>query len=597
MKYLNNLKEYIKNEMYSIQLNEAQIMNSWGQHIKESLGIQDASKVNWIAKYAYLHDLHDKQMVNEAVDGHVHLNPNMNIGGMGAITFPQAGTTNSYTPSLAGSGDNVYSVLPLALQVAAQTIALDLVPVVPMQGPHGLLQYLDYVYEGGRLHNQGGWETTSNPFGNKNTASPYMIKGMISGVTVNGEKYTFKPNAKYAFQGNDDYELTFIYPARIDGKPMFRVLEKTYFKGNNMLGGEGAETPIYELFEGLADGTYTLVEKGEGSEETALTVEKSEGVELVRAFEDHVTSFSGEGFVKGNVTSNNPYTREMGEATAGRQIGLKSYTLDVKAETFQVNSAITREQVQDLKQFGIDAVAQAEAALVNELTQCINKLILEKMFNLGALNAMQIEEVEGKQQISAIFCDGTTTTPEKLWLGFDKEGNPIETGEITPTNVSMGGEVMGTIQRRIMTKIIAASNVIAVRGRRGPGTFAVVSGMIGTALQDCAGFVPYPLSNTISANGNSLYPIGNLAGISIYVDPNMAYSDGRVCVGRKGKENEPGIVFMPYLLADKVETVSEFTFAPAISMKSRFAVVEAGQHPQVQYYTFGIKLNDGVSLI
>lgn len=588
--------------MYSIQLNEAQIMNSWGQHIKESLGIQDASKVNWIAKYAYLHDLHDKQMVNEAVDGHVHLNPNMNIGGMGAITFPQAGTTNSYTPSLAGSGDNVYSVLPLALQVAAQTIALDLVPVVPMQGPHGLLQYLDYVYEGGRLHNQDGWETTSNPFGNKNTASPYMIKGMISGVTANGEKYTFKPNAKYAFKDNEDYELTFIYPARIDGKPLFRVLEKTMFNGNNMLGGEGAETPIYELFEGLADGTYTLVEKGSGSGsgstgDVELSVEKSEGVELVRAFEDHVTSFSGEGFVKGNVTSNNPYTREMGEATAGRQIGLKSYTLDVKAETFQVNSAITREQVQDLKQFGIDAVAQAEAALVNELTQCINKLILEKMFNLGALNAMQIEEVEGKQQISAIFCDGTTTTPEKLWLGFDKEGNPIETGEITPTNVSMGGEVMGTIQRRIMTKIIAASNVIAVRGRRGPGTFAVVSGMIGTALQDCAGFVPYPLSNTISANGNSLYPIGNLAGISIYVDPNMAYSDGRVCVGRKGKENEPGIVFMPYLLADKVGTVSEFTYAPAISMKSRFAVVEAGQHPQVQYYTFGIKLNDGVSLI
>jgi len=296
--------------MYSIQLNEAQIMNSWGQHIKESLGIQDASKVNWIAKYAYLHDLHDKQMVNEAVDGHVHLNPNMNIGGMGAITFPQAGTTNSYTPSLAGSGDNVYSVLPLALQVAAQTIALDLVPVVPMQGPHGLLQYLDYVYEGGRLHNQGGWETTSNPFGNKNTASPYMIKGMISGVTVNGEKYTFKPNAKYAFQGNDDYELTFIYPARIDGKPMFRVLEKTYFKGNNMLGGEGAETPIYELFEGLADGTYTLVEKGEGSEETALTVEKSEGVELVRAFEDHVTYFPCVRVVGSNISFNKTFATE-----------------------------------------------------------------------------------------------------------------------------------------------------------------------------------------------------------------------------------------------------------------------------------------------
>ena len=147
-----------------------------------------------------------------------------------------------------------------------------------------------------------------------------------------------------------------------------------------------------------------------------------------------------------------------------------------------------------------------------------------------------------------------------------------------------------------MTKIIAASNVIAVRGRRGAGTFAVVSGTIGTALQDCAGFMPYPLSNTISANGNSLYPIGALAGISIYVDPNMAFADTRVLVGRKGKENEPGIVFMPYLMADKVETTSEFTMAPVISLKSRFAVVEAGIYPQTQYYTFGIVL-DGVSLV
>ena len=584
--------------MYSIALNESQIINSWGQHIKESLNIQNPEKVAWMSKYAYLHDLHDKQSLNESVDGHVHLNPNMNLGGMGAIQFPAAGTNNTYAPQMAGSGDNVYSVLPLALQVAAQTIALDLVPVVPMQGPHGLLQYLDYVYEGGRLHNQGGWETTANPFGNKNTASPYMIKAMISGVTLDGEKYTFKPNQKYGFKETEDYELTFIYPARIDGKPLFRVLEKTYFNGNVMVGGEGAETPIYEVFEGLATGDYTLVEKGTTSgEDKELSVEKSEAPELVRAFEDHVTSFSGEGFVKGNVTSNNPYTREMGEATPGRMIGLKSYTLDVKATTFQVNSAITREQVQDLKQFGIDAVAQAEAALVNELTQCINKQILEKMFNLGALNATQLEEVEGRNQVSAWFTNGAVAGTEKIWLGEDKDGNVLTTGDITCTNVTGGGEVMGTVQRRIMTKILAASNIIAVRGRRGAGTFAVCSGTIGTALQDCAGFVPYPLSNTISANGNSLYPIGNLAGISIYVDPNMAFNDYRVCVGRKGKENEPGIVFMPYLMADKVETTSEFTFAPAISLKSRFAVVEAGIYPQTQYYTFGIKLGEGVSLI
>ena len=34
----------------------------------------------------------------------------------------------------------------------------------------------------------------------------------------------------------------------------------------------------------------------------------------------------------------------------------------------KVKGAITREQIQDLKAYGIDAIAQVEAELVNELT-------------------------------------------------------------------------------------------------------------------------------------------------------------------------------------------------------------------------------------
>lgn len=588
--------------MYNMPINEAQVLNTWGEHLKNSLGITDESKLAWMSKYAYLHDLHDKKMLNESVDGHVHLNPNMNIGGMGAIRFPSQDSNNMYNRNVAGSGDNVYSVLPLALQVAAQTIALDLVPVVPLQGPHGLLQYLDYVYEGGRLHDMGVSKFTSPLYngGPANFASPYMIKALLDDVKVGDKTYQFISNGNYTVDGHEnDYELTYIYPNRIDGKPLFRVIEKSHYNnGQLMVGGENASKPIYEIFAAGSEVSLTYHPK-DGSEVSGIKA-NCRGLEEVRAFEDHVTSFSGEGFLKDTVTSNNPYTREMGEATPGRRIGLKSYTIDVKVQTLQVDSAITREQVQDLKQFGIDAVSQAEAALVNELTQGINKIILEKMFNLGALNATQLEEVEGYNKISAWFTDGKNDLTKNLILGhkYDKDGEftGYYTTTVGATNVTGGGEVMGTIQRRVMTKIIAASNVIAVRGRRGAGTFAVVSGTIGTALQDCAGFMPYPLSNTISSNGNSLYPIGALAGISIYVDPNMQFSDTRICVGRKGKDNEPGIVFMPYLMADKVETTSEFTMAPVISLKSRFAVVEAGIYPQTQYYTLRIEL-DGVSLV
>jgi hypothetical protein len=41
------------------------------------------------------------------------------------------------------------------MQVAAQTIGLDLVPVVPMPGPMGVLTYLDFVYAGGKTAGTG----------------------------------------------------------------------------------------------------------------------------------------------------------------------------------------------------------------------------------------------------------------------------------------------------------------------------------------------------------------------------------------------------------------------------------------------------------
>ena len=587
-----------------LNLNEKQIQQSWSDHIKESLNVTDANKLNWMSKYAYFHSMNEK-MLNESVDGHSHLNPNMTIGGMGDIRFPSQFTRAAYEPGLAGSGDKTFSTLPLGLQVAAQTIALDLLYVVPMSTPHGTMQYLDYVYEGGRIHPSDPY-ATSNGTG-KNVAAPYMIK-LNAKFTADGKAYKFVPNKDYQFVMNgegssaavEDYRLTFLYPDRVDGNPLFRVMEKARHSESPVLGGEGAEYSIFELVMGLKDGKTTLEIKNPSSGDAELTFDSFarglEPVENVKALQNHIASYSGRGFLGDKpATDWRPYTRGLGEETPARQIGLKSFDIDYKADTIKVSAAITREQVQDLKVYGIDAVAQVEAKLADELTQTINKEILQKMFSLGAINAKQLEEVEGVNKTSAYYTNGVATTAEPIWLGEDRDGNVISTMPIAPINVLGGGEVMGTIQRRIMSKILYASQVINVRGRLGQGNFAVVSGTIGAALQDCSGFMPYPMSNTISVN-KSLYPIGSLQGIAIYVDPNMALGDMRILVGRKGKEGEPGLMFAPYLLAEKVETTSEFTFGPVMVMSSRYSIVEVGHHPQLQYVTLGIRL-DGVDII
>lgn len=49
-----------------------------------------------------------------------------------------------------GSGDKYPALLPLALKVAAKTIGFELVNTTPIQGPTGVLPYMDYVYSGSK---------------------------------------------------------------------------------------------------------------------------------------------------------------------------------------------------------------------------------------------------------------------------------------------------------------------------------------------------------------------------------------------------------------------------------------------------------------
>ena len=572
--------------MYTNHLiNEAEVQKTWAPIIEEATGITEKSKLTWMSKYCHYHNL------NESVYNTVHLNPNMNVQSMGAPTFPDAPTTlNNFYSQTPGSGDRPFSLLPLAMQVAAQTVGLDLVPVVPMQGPMGVLTYLDFVYGGGRTSQAGGINGNS---------APLLIK--VDVVVATGPALAVD-DVIYAGVGIGvfgAYELTYVGKSRIDGYSIFRVRGKgTNAAQNNDPYAQGEEgwQPIYTAVNGSTD----------GYDDDALTTVKvnfESAAELVKALEDHITGFSGNAFSANNpatgsltangINSNDPYLRGEGESTVDNVMGLSLFNKSVAAKTYQVAAAVTREQVQDLKQFGIDAVAQVEAVLVNELTQSINKYILDRIFKNGVTNAYQVSQVDSTI-LSAAFTTGSSTSVP-IALGPDNTGvNRSVT--VNSVVVNGGGETQGTLQRRILTKILAASNLIATRGRRGPATYAVTGGKMASALQDVAGFVAYPLSNTVNQAGGSLYPIGAIAGVTVYVDPNRDFNDVKIAVGRKGDGNSPGLVFMPYLMAESVETIAEGTMAPKIAVKSRFDLVDAGFHPQTMYYVLNFDFS-GVDII
>ncbi len=572
-------------------LNEAKIHETWSPIIESQTGIKDREKLNWLSKYCHYHTLNESSAY-QTLGG---------TPGMGAVAAPTfgGGASGFYTSSQQGSGDKFPSLLPLAIQVAAKTVGFDIVNVVPMSGPAGVLTYLDYVYAGGKTTTSTKPEMiTINAGRTGNPDADYVVGTTYWGLD--------KPGDGTDLDAGFAVKLTFVGKSRITGYPIFRVIA-TYVTTGTAAGVTANDTvSIADVF-GPTTAVITTNNTLTNVPSLALNLQAActGNAELVNALENHVHGFSGAGPTdtdnwSGDLVqaaeSYEPMDRGTGESTYYRVMGLKAYTKFVEATTYQVAASITTEQIQDLnRQYGIDVVAMVENALVNEISQSINKHILGRAFALGWSNNAEFYSVMGDTLNFALdpaYTPGTTVS----YTGKTGSVTPIEVNPFYQVNTT-GFENLSTVQRRVVSKILAAGNIIASRGRRGPANFVVTNAHIATALADVAQFTFAPMANTINQNNGSLYPIGTLAGMTVYVDPNMEWTDTRVLVGRKGTDEEPGLKFMPYLMAEPIQTISEGTMSPKIAVKSRYALVEAGQLPQTMYYTFVVVIGAGESLV
>jgi hypothetical protein len=575
-------------------LNEAKIHETWAPIIESQTGIKNKETLNWLSKYCHYHTLNESSTY-QTLGG---------TPGMGAIAAPTfgGGASGFYTSANQGSGDKFPSLLPLAIQVAAKTVGFEIVNVVPMSGPAGVLTYLDYVYAGGKTTTATKPEiielsaTVTIPAGALAVGTTYWAvdtSGIATFPTdMNGGTY-------------DAIQLTYVGKSRISGLPIFRVMgtyEVTY--DTDVADSKEAKDTITVADVLNGDAVITTNAGGLPTQTTggsATFVATAATASLVNALENHVHGFSGAGATDADDWSGDsvqaaekyePMDRGTGESTYYRVMGLKAYTKFVEATTYQVAASITTEQIQDLnRQYGIDVVAMVENALVNEISQSINKHILGRAFALGWSNNYEFWQVMGETMNFSLDATGGATD-DITFTGKAGTGVLIDINEFYLVNTT-GFENLSTVQRRVVSKILASGNIIASRGRRGPANFVVTNAHIATALADVAQFTFAPMANTINQNNGSLYPIGTLAGMTVYVDPNMEWNDTRVLVGRKGTDEEPGLKFMPYLMAEPIQTISEGTMSPKIAVKSRYALVEAGQLPQTMYYTFYIALDGG----
>jgi hypothetical protein len=593
--------------MSHIRIDKQKAVKKWAP-VLENMGVT-GDRVEWLAEYAEFHSINENAYANATT------------AGMGAVTNPVLSTFpglagggfgSSLSPSLGsqvGSGDLGQNLLPVAMKIAAQTIGLDLVAVKPTPGPKIDLLYIDFQYDDLTNGTTTGrpqvfkMDTIGGVAGNLATASLWLssyasLQGIrqtqggllggdiwvtiatgstITGAPTSGGVTTTSTNgfpSGSVFSGSSAAgAVEFLGFSRIDGFPMFKAYRQSN-SGN--VGGTLAPNYPYDF-----DGTLnTFLSTGSMVSQINLIGTYSTGVvslQLVSALEDHLPGFSA------NWTSNTssgdyPMDRQTDDNTYAGVIGPKISSKSIAVGTIEVSTALRRTEIEDIKaNTGMDIVQKMESILVNELSQTISKQIVAKIFALGDLNR--------------------STAPVQTGLGVTSilTGSASSIFDLnTVYAASTGGETTHAVQRKLITKLAHASNYIATEGRVGPAQFAVTNGGLGAALMDIAGYTINPVKSKINGAGQ-LYPVGTIGDIQIYVDPYMRYNDNRIVLGRKNNPDQPGLIFVPYLMAQSISVISEATFAPRMLLRSRYAIADVGFFPQKQYMT--IVVTDNAQLL
>ena len=577
-------------------LNETQ--QKWANIITEEFGVKDQNKLSWMSQYAQNHEIYEGQQTSGNVSGGIYATP-LNTMGMGNPKTPStSGLAGGKfgADQVPGSGDIPMSTLTMALEVAAVTIGLELVPVIPANGPWAMLSYMDFPYAGGKYDRIGNL-TSVDGKGPGAENKPIYIKVPATFDGNDGKdwaaikKLTPADNKLVTVTDTAGTGATltgkFIGISRIDGAVILEVQDAK---------SGGADVSIADV---MKTATKLTIDSYTSKAWTAGTVK----AELVAAAADHVQGFSN--FATG---SDDPMSRAENETGVGNTIGARMFTKLVQMGSYEVTGTVTRQQLQDMPLYGVDVIGKVLESMQNEISQAINNRILDRVFRLGVDNADFQYHYQGVDL--NLYINGATSgsgDAGKILKTFDAypkyvgmNGEPTWIGSHKVPNavVNTAAENVTTHQRRIMSRILAAANLIANVSRRGRAQWVVTNVKLLSALQDASSFVVAPMVNNLAQDGSqSLYFAGSIAGLNLYVDPYMTWDDTRVCVGRKSNGNDPGVIFMPYILADTVQTIVEGTMAPKLLVNSRFAIVDAGFHPEQSYYTFMVQTADNAELL
>jgi hypothetical protein len=574
--------------MSHIRIDKQKAVKKWTP-VLENMGVT-GDRVEWMSELAEFHSINENAYANATTAGMgAVVNPGLSsLPGLAGPSFNPGLGIGSALGSQVGSGDLGQNLLPVAMKIAGQTIGLDLVAVKPTPGPKIDLLYIDFQYD-----DLTNGTTTGRPQVfklNATTIAPIsatlsafvssngrLTQGGIDGTQVfvafntlgsgtAGVLTTSLPGA------NVQGLLEFLGFSRIDGLPMFKAYRQSNATGQATGSGGVGGYPFYfdqtlNTF-GPTGSMLTSLQSGNFGGVTASTFGTA-AVELISALEDHLPGFSAN-WTAAASSGDYPMSRQDDDDRYSGVIGPKISSKSVAVGTIEVSTSLRRTEIEDIKaNTGMDIVQKMESILVNELSQTISKQIVKKIFELGDTNRTNAPAYGGPATFVGV--PGTATI-------FDLDTSYVN------ANGGIGGETTHAVQRKLVTKLAHASNYIATEGRVGPAQYAITNGGLAASLMDIAGYTVNPLKSKMNSQGQ-LYPVGTIGDIQIYVDPYQRYNDNRIVLGRKNNPDQPGLIFVPYLMAQSISIISEATFAPRMLLRSRYAITDVGFFPEKQFMT------------
>ena len=572
--------------MSHIRIDKQKAVKKWTP-VLENMGVT-GDRVEWMSELAEFHSINENAYANATTAGMgAVVNPGLSsLPGLAGPSFNPGLGIGSALGSQVGSGDLGQNLLPVAMKIAGQTIGLDLVAVKPTPGPKIDLLYIDFQYDDLTNFNTTGrpqvfkMETIGGVSGASATASGVLrtvintsplreTQGGFDGGRVFTTINTLAAPVTAEPTGSKAGVLEFLGFSRVDGKPMFRAYRQSNATGQATGSGVGG----YPFYFDPTLNTFGVTGSMTNQITNVAGLTATCTIELVSALEDHLPGFSAN-WTAAASSGDYPMSRQDDDNRYSGVIGPKISSKSVAVGTIEVSTSLRRTEIEDIKaNTGMDIVQKMESILVNELSQTISKQIVKKIFELGDRNRQT-----APAQLSGLGFVGVPTISGGSASIFD-----LDTAYVASGN-GPGGETTHAVQRKLVTKLAHASNYIATEGRVGPAQYAITNGGLAASLMDIAGYTVNPFKSKMNSQGQ-LYPVGTIGDIQIYVDPYQRYNDNRIVLGRKNNPDQPGLIFVPYLMAQSISIISEATFAPRMLLRSRYAITDVGFFPEKQFMT------------